>query len=72
MQLPPVRKGEVLFLWQAGRMSVTERAIVKWAIYRQDGTFIQQQGTIGVSASGTKATAFSDAHGSVCIVTTAK
>ena len=39
-------------------MSVTGRATVKWAVYRQDGTFTGQQGTIGVSDSGTKATAF--------------
>ena len=66
------RQGEVLFLWQVGPMSVTERATVKWAIYRQDGTFTQQQGTIGVSGSGTKATAFCGAEDSFYIVTTAK
>ena len=66
------RQGEVLFLWQVGPMSVTERATVKWAIYRQDGTFTHQQGTIGVSDSGTKATAFTGADGRFYIVTTAK
>jgi hypothetical protein len=32
-------KGEVLFLWQVGPMSVTGRATVKWAVYRREGTF---------------------------------
>ena len=66
------RKGEVLFLWQVGPMSVTGRATVKWAIYRQDGTFIGQQGTVGVSTAGTKATAFVGTDDSFFIVTTAK
>ena len=66
------RNGDVLFLWQVGPMSVTERATVKWAIYRQDGSFTQQQGTIGVSDSGTKATAFTGADGRFYIITTAK
>ena len=66
------RKGDVLFLWQVGPMSVTEHATVKWAIYRQDGTFTQQQGTIGISDSGTKATAFCGADDRFYIVTTAK
>ena len=66
------RKGEVLLLWQVGPMSVTGRATVKWAIYRQDGTFTQQQGTVGVSDSGTKATAFSGTDDNFHIITTAK
>ena len=52
------RAGEVLFVWQVGPMSTTGRATVKWAIYKRDGTFSGQQGTVGVSTSGTKATAF--------------
>ena len=66
------RNGEVLFLWQVGPMSVTGRATVKWAIYRRDGTFTGQQGTVGVSTSGTKATAFVGTDDSFHIITTAK
>ena len=66
------RKGEVLFLWQVGPMSVSGRATVKWAIYRRDGTLTGQQGTIGVSFSGTKATAFVGTDDNFRIVTTAK
>ena len=53
-------------------MSVTGRATVKWAIYRQDGTFTQQQGTVGVSDSGTKATAFCGTDDNFYIISTAK
>ena len=53
-------------------MSVTERATVKWAIYRQDGKSTGQQGTIGITTSGTKATAFSGTDGHFYIVTTAE
>jgi hypothetical protein len=66
------RKGEVLFLWQVGPMSVTGKATVKWAIYRRDGTLTGQQGTVGVSFSGTKATAFVGTDDNFRIVTTAK
>jgi hypothetical protein len=66
------RKGEVLFLWQVGPMSVTGRATVKWALYEQDGTFTHRQGTVGVSTSGTKATAFVGTDDNFYIVTTAK
>jgi hypothetical protein len=66
------RKGDVLFLWQVGPMSVTEKATLKWAIYRQDGTITQQQRTIGISGSGTKATAFSSADGRFYVITTAE
>ncbi len=66
------RNGEVLFLWQVGPMSVTGRATVKWAIYRQDGTFTGQRGTVGVSDSGTKATAFAGVDDRFYIITTAK
>lgn len=66
------RKGQVLFLWQVGPMSVTGRATVKWAVYRRNGTFTGQQGTIGVSFSGTKATSFVGTDGTFYIVTTAK
>jgi len=66
------RKGEVLFLWQVGPMSVTARATVKWAVCRRDGTFTGRQGTIGVSDSGTKATAFAGMDENFYIITTAK
>jgi len=65
------RKGEVLFLWQVGPMSVTGRATVKRAIYRQDGTFLGQRGTIGVSDSGTKATALAGMDDNSYIISTA-
>jgi len=65
-------KGEVLFLWQVGPMSITGRATVKWAVYRRDGTFAGQQGTIGVSDSGTKATAFAGEDDNFYVITTAK
>jgi len=66
------RQGDVLFLWQVGPMSVSGRATVKWAVYRRDGAFTGQAGTVGVSASGTKAAAFVGADDGFCIVTTAK
>ena len=50
--------GKVLFLWQVGPMSVTDSATVKWAMYNTDGTLTGQQGTVGRTFSGTKATAF--------------
>jgi hypothetical protein len=31
---------------------------VKWALYKTDGTFTGQQGMVGKTAFGTKATAF--------------
>jgi hypothetical protein len=69
-----VRVGEphVLLVWQVGPMAVGRTAIVKWALYRNDGTFTGKQGTLGVSTSGTKATAFLGADGAFYIVTTAK
>jgi hypothetical protein len=66
------RRGEAIFLWQVGPMSVSGRATVKWAIYTIDGAFTGRQGTAGVSTSGTKATAFVGADGDFHIVTTAK
>jgi hypothetical protein len=50
--------GLVLFLWQVGPMSVSDSATVKWAVYTSAGAFTGQQGTIGRTFSGTKATAF--------------
>jgi hypothetical protein len=64
-------KGHVLFVWQVGPMAVGRTATVKWALYANDGTFSGQQGTIGVSTSGTKATAFAGTDGAFYVVTTA-
>ncbi len=65
-------KGHVLMVWQVGPMAVGRTATVKWALYKNDGTFTGKQGTIGVSTSGTKATAFVGTDGAFHIVTTAK
>jgi hypothetical protein len=65
-------KGQVLMVWQVGPMAVGRRATVKWALYNYDGLFTGKQGTIGVSTSGTKATAFVGTDGVFHIVTTAK
>ena len=65
-------KGHVLLIWQVGPMAVGRQAAVKWALYRNDGRFSEKQGTIGVSTSGTKATAFFGTDGAFHIVTTAK
>jgi hypothetical protein len=65
-------KEHVLLVWQAGPMAVGRQATVKWALYRSDGAFTGKQGTIGVSTSGTKATAFVGTDGAFYIVTTAK
>jgi hypothetical protein len=65
-------KGHVLLVWQVGPMAVGRTATVKWALYRWDGTFTGKQGTLGVSTSGTKATAFLGTDGTFYIVTTAK
>lgn len=69
-----VRVGEphVLLVWQVGPMAVGRQATVKWALYGNDGTFSGKQGTIGVSTSGTKATAFAGTDGAFYIVTTAQ
>jgi hypothetical protein len=64
--------GHVLLVWQVGPMAVGRQATVKWALYGNDGTFSGKQGTIGVSTSGTKATAFAGTDGAFYIVTTAK
>ncbi len=66
------RKGEVLLVWQVGPMSTTGKAIVHWAMYRLDGKFTGEQGTLGTTTSGTKATAFVATDDSFRIVTTAK
>jgi hypothetical protein len=65
-------KGHVLFVWQVGPMAVGRTATVKWALYGNDGVLSGKQGTIGVSTSGTKATAFVGTDGAFYIVTTAK
>ncbi len=65
-------KGHVLMVWQVGPMAVGRQATVKWALYGNDGSFTGKQGTIGVSTSGTKATAFVGTDGTFYIVTTAK
>ncbi len=65
-------KGHVLMIWQVGPMAVGRTATVKWALYSNDGAFTGKQGTIGVSTSGTKATAFAGTDGAFYIVTTAK
>jgi hypothetical protein len=65
-------RGSVLLLWQVGPMAVGRQATVKWALYGGDGAFSGRQGTIGVSTSGTKATAFTGTDGAFYIVTTAK
>ncbi len=65
-------RGHVLLVWQVGPMAVGRTAIVKWALYRDDGTLTGRQGTLGVSTSGTKATAFLGTDGAFYIVTTAK
>jgi hypothetical protein len=66
------RKGEVLFVWQVGPMSTTGTATVKWARYSPDGKFTGQQGTLGTTTSGTKATEFAGSDDNFYIVTTAK
>jgi hypothetical protein len=65
-------KGHVLLVWQVGPMAVGRTATVKWALYRSDGTFPGRQGTLGVSTSGTKATAFLGTEGAFYIAPTAK
>lgn len=66
------RKGEVLFVWQVGPMSTTAKATVKWARYTADGKFSGERGTLGVTTSGTKPTAFVGADDNFYLVTTAQ
>ncbi len=66
------RQGDVLFVWQVGPMSTTGRATVHWATYTLDGKFGGQQGTIGTTTSGTKATAFAGTDDNFYVVTTAR
>ena len=66
------RKGEVLLVWQVGPMSRTGQATVKWACYTLDGRFTGQQGVLGTTTSGTKATAFVGTDDQFYIVTTAR
>jgi hypothetical protein len=65
-------KGEVLMVWQVGPMAVDKTAEVKWAVYAGDGRPTGEQGDLGTSTSGTKATAFVGADGRFYVVTTAK
>jgi len=60
--------GKVLFVWQVGPMSVTDSATVKWAIYDTSGTLTGEQGTVGRTFSGTKATAFTGTDDNFYIV----
>jgi hypothetical protein len=66
------RRGQVLFVWQVGPMAVDRQAAVKWALYDGGGRMTGEQGAVGVSASGTKATAFVGSDDSFYIVTTAR
>jgi hypothetical protein len=66
------RKGEVLLVWQVGPMSTTSQATVKWARYSIEGKPTGQEGTVGKTTSGTKATAFVGGDDNFYIVTTAK
>ncbi len=66
------RQGEVLFVWQIGPMSTTGRATVHWATYTRNGKSTGEQGTIGTTTSGTKATAFVGTDDNFYIVTTAQ
>jgi hypothetical protein len=65
------RAGLVLLVWQVGPMSTTGRATVKWACYDGEGEPTGQQGTVGTTTSGTKATAFVGTDDNFYIVTTA-
>ena len=64
-------RGDVLFLWQNGPMSITGTARVKWALYDMSGAFSGRQDDIGQTVSGTKATAFVGTDDNFYIVTTA-
>ncbi len=67
------RAGDVLFAWQVGPMSVNSTAVVKYALYKTDGTLQSQQATtVGTSFSGTKATAFIGKDDNFYLVTTAQ
>jgi len=66
------RKDDILFLWQVGPMSVESTAVVKWARYSADGKATGEQGTVGTSFSGTKATAIVGTDDNFYILTTAK
>jgi hypothetical protein len=66
------RRGETLLVWQVGPMSTSGTATVKWARYNIDGTPSAQQGVIGTSFSGTKATAVVGGDDNFYIITTAQ
>ena len=65
-------RGEVLMLWQVGPMAVGQKARVHWAMYQADGTYTGRTAELGVTTSGTKATAFADAKGDFHVLTTAR
>jgi hypothetical protein len=66
------RHGETLLVWQVGPMSTSGTTTVKWARYNIDGTPSGQQGVIGTSFSGTKATAVVGSDDNFYIITTAQ
>ena len=66
------RHGETLFVWQVGPMSTSGTATVEWARYNIDGTPSGQQGVIGTSFSGTKATVVVGSDDNFYIITTAQ
>lgn len=66
----------VLFLWQVGPMAVSGDAVVKYALYHQNGTAIRDPsaGTVvevGTAFAGTKPTVWVAADGSFHVLTTA-
>ncbi len=65
-------RGDVLLVWQVGPMSTTGKATVKWACYSLEGKPTGQQGTVGRTTSGTKATAFVGSDDNFYIVTAAR
>ena len=65
------RQGNVLLVWQVGRMAVKGTATVKWARYSKDGKPTGETGVVGKSFAGTKATAFVGNDDNFYIVTTA-
>ena len=66
------RRGDVLFVWQVGPMSITGTATVHWACYHRSRGFTGRQGTLGTTTSGTKATAFVGGDDCFYVVTTAQ
>lgn len=52
-------------------MAVSGTAQVNWALYDNDGTFTGQQGALGTSFAGTKATAWARGD-ALFVMTTAR